>query len=84
MVFFSFAKFVVPDLVKRNIRVFEGFLTFYRLYEARKTRIDHSMEVRHFGCITPGLGAKRDVIALTCLKAGNLKNGSMRYCGLFY
>ena len=83
MEFFSFAKFVVPDLVKGNIRVFEGFLTFCRLYEARKTRIDHSMEICRFGCTIAGLGAKGDVIALTCLKAGNLKNDSVRYCGLF-
>ena len=69
---------VVPDLVKGNVRVFEGFLTFFRLYEARKTRIDYSMEIRHSACTIAGLGAKRDVIALTCLKAGNLKNGSVR------
>ena len=72
----------MPDLVKGNIRVFEGFLTFCGLHEARKIRIEHSMEVRHFACTIAGLGAKRDVIALTCYKAGNLKNGSVRYCGL--
>ena len=73
----------MPDLVKGNIRVSEGFLTFCRFYEAGKTRIDNSMEVRHVGRTIAGLGAKFDVIALTCLKAGNLKNGSVRYCGLF-
>ena len=28
-IFFSFAKFVVPDLVKEIVLVFEGFLTFF-------------------------------------------------------
>ena len=73
----------MPDLVKGNIRVFEGFLTFWRFYKARKIRIGHSMEVRHFGYTIARLGVMRDVIALTCLNAGNLKNGSLRYCGLF-
>ena len=49
----------------------------------RKIRIDHAMEVRHFGCTISGLGAKRDVVAHTCMNAGILKNGSVRYCGLF-
>ena len=39
------------------------------------------MEVRHFGCTIAGLGAKRDVNAHTCLKAGNLKNGSTSFPG---
>ena len=79
--FFPFAKFVMPDLVKENIGVFEGFYILSSL-RGQKDRIDHSIEVRHFGCTTAGLEAKRDVIALTCLQAGNLKNGSVHYCGL--
>ena len=38
------------------------------------------MEVRHFDGTIAGLGAKRDVIAHTCLNAGNLKTGSVVQC----
>ena len=39
----------------------------------KRMRIDHSMEVRHFGYTIAGLGAKRDVNAHTCLNAGKSK-----------